>query len=198
MTENIMQQWNALDTMQQINLITANVKKAAREEVAAYAALFLEQHQIDAFINEAWIKLAERLNVEYLDKLNAKRRAAGKADISLLSLVYRAAKDAIRTAQRDDRRHQRCRVEITGEDGEPLDRLETIASIGRNAAMEDVTFWLALEQFTSSRDKIDRIIIECKSNSLTEREIAETVGMTCAAVHKRIVKIRQALIVYVA
>ena len=108
--ENILHQWAAMDTKAQINMLTANIKKAAKNEIGYstedhYAefnetvAWFLNHHGIDGLVNEAWVKLAERLDADYLDKLNAKRAASGKVNISLVALVYRSAKDAIRAVR---------------------------------------------------------------------------------------------------
>ncbi len=83
--ENILHQWAAMDTKAQINMLTANIKKAAKNEIGYstedhYAefnetvAWFLNHHGIDGLVNEAWVKLSERLDADYLDKLNAKTR----------------------------------------------------------------------------------------------------------------------------
>ena len=186
--ENILHQWAAMDTKAQINMLTANIKKAAKNEIGYstedhYAefnetvAWFLNHHGIDGLVNEAWVKLAERLDADYLDKLNAKRAASGKVNISLVALVYRSAKDAIRAVYRDDIKHG----------------LDTMASTGKDETASTATLRVALEQFVNSRDEIDRMIIECKRDNYTEREIAEVVGINRAAVHKRIDKMREAL-----
>lgn len=203
--ENILHQWAAMDTKAQINMLTANIKKAAKNEIGYstedhYAefnetvAWFLNHHGIDGLVNEAWVKLAERLDTDYLDKLNAKRAASGKVNISLVALVYRSAKDAIRAVYRDDIKHGRARVhEITDKNGESRDYLDTMASTGKDETASTATLRVALEQFVNSRDEIDRMIIECKRDNYTEREIAEVVGINRAAVHKRIDKMREAL-----
>lgn len=191
--KNIIHQWTEMTDAAQIKLLTANVKKAIRNETAGILT-FSGLHEIDAFVNEAWIKIAERLDPEYLDKLNAKRAAAGKQNISLVALAYRAAKDAVRVVYRDDAKRENARVrEITDTNGERRDYLETMASTGRDETGNAATLRTALEQFINSRDEIDRTIIDCKRDDFTEREIAEVVGMTCAAVHKRIVRLREAL-----
>lgn len=203
--ENILRQWAAMDTKAQINMLTANIKKAAKNEIGYstedhYAefnetvAWFLNHHGIEGLVNEAWVKLAERLDADYLDKLNAKRAASGKVNISLVALVYRSAKDAIRAVYRDDIKHGRARVhEITDKNGESRDYLDTMASTGKDETASTATLRVALEQFVNSRDEIDRMIIECKRDNYTEREIAEVVGINRAAVHKRIDKMREAL-----
>ena len=73
--ENILHQWAAMDTKAQINMLTANIKKAAKNEIGYstedhYAefnetvAWFLNHHGIDGLVNEAWVKLAERLDAD--------------------------------------------------------------------------------------------------------------------------------------
>jgi len=96
--------------------------------------------------------------------------------------VYRSAKVAIRAVYRDEIKHGRARVhEITDKNGESRDYLDTMASTGKDETASTATLRVALEQFVNSRDEIDRMIIECKRDNYTEREIAEVVGINRAA-----------------
>ena len=87
----------------------------------------------------------------------------------------------------------RFKLGVTDKNGESRDYLDTMASTGKDETASTATLRVALEQFVNSRDEIDRMIIECKRDNYTEREIAEVVGINRAAVHKRIDKMREAL-----
>ena len=95
---NILNQWQAMSEQQQINMLTACVKRAAKNEIGystedhylqynETVAWFLGYHGLDGLVNEAWLKLADRLDADYLEALNAKRAAAGKVNITLTTLV---------------------------------------------------------------------------------------------------------------
>ena len=94
---NVLNQWQAMSEKEQINMLTACVKRAAKNEIGystedhylqynETVAWMLSYHGLDGLVNEAWLKLADRLDAGYLDALNAKRAAAGKMNISLKSL----------------------------------------------------------------------------------------------------------------
>ena len=91
---NVLNQWQAMSEKEQINMLTACVKRAAKNEIGystedhylqynETVAWMLSYHGLDGLVNEAWLKLADRLDADYLDALNAKRAAAGKMNISL-------------------------------------------------------------------------------------------------------------------
>lgn len=194
----IVSEWSEKGQAEQLEMIRANVKKASKSETANYdpdyIRWFMRYHDLDGFVSDAWLLLSDRLDPDYLDGLNERRRAAGKESITLGSLVYRAAKDAVRKALRADRKHG-VASSMTAEDkdGDEVDFLDTVANSGADEA-DSTVLRVALEQFVNGRDDVDRQIIECKRDNMSEREIAAVVGMSCVAVHKRIVKIRAALV----
>lgn len=203
--ENVLEQWNSMEPKAQLSLLTACVKKSAKDEIARSTgdhympfyetvAWFLNFHGLDALVNEAWVNMAEKMSAEYLDKLNAKRAKNGKVNISLVALAYRSASQAIKAVYRDDLKHGRARVyDFTDKDGTRRDYLEAMASTGRDETQHDAVLKLALDEFLNGRDETDRMIVECRRDGYTEREIAAVVGMTCAAVHFRIDKLRAGL-----
>lgn len=203
---NILNQWQAMSEQQQINMLTACVKRAAKNEIGystedhylqynETVAWFLGHHGLDGLVNEAWLKLADRLDADYLEALNAKRAAAGKVNISLTSLVYRSAKDAIRKVYNDDIKRGRGRVDtITDKNGEQVDALETVATNRKDNTEPAVVSRLALDEFVNGRDEKDRMIIEGIRDGYLSKEIAAMIGISEAAVCKRLKKIRADLV----
>lgn len=207
--ENILNQFAAMNANggEAVNkLLACMAKKAAKNEIAYSTedhydsynenlAWFLSFHNIESFTNQAWAILAERLaSPDYLEKLNAKRARAGKLNISLASLAYRAAKDAIRQTLRDDIKHGRANVRtVTDKNGEEYSYIDTVATSRKDDTETAAVIGTALKAFINGRDEIDRLIIEGIRDGYTEREIGEIVGMSGPAVHKRISKIRDGL-----
>lgn len=203
--ENIVSQFAAMNANggKAINkLLACMVKKAAKNEIAYSTedhydsynenlAWFLSFHNIEGFTNKAWLLLAERVSdTAYLEKLNAKRATAGKLNISLTSLAYRAAKDAIRQTLRDDIKHGRANVRtVKDKSGEEYSYIDTVATSRKDNTETAAVLGTALQEFINGRDEIDRLIIESIRDGYTEREIGEIVGMSGPAVHKRITKI---------
>ena len=203
----IMQQWFNMGEDAQIRMITANVRKAAKNEIAysiggqynqynEAVAWFMDYHGLECLVNETWLKLAERLTPEYLDRLNNKRTHDGKEEITLVSLVYRCAKDAIRSIYEQDIKHGRAQAyTIVDNHGDEYDYIDIMAVSARDNTETSAIIRAAFRSILNDMDNTDRIIIECKRYEMTEREIGAITGISCVAVHKRIVKIRAALTV---
>lgn len=203
----IIQQWFNMSEETQIRMITANVRKAAKNEIVysiggqynqynEAVAWFMDYHGLECLVNETWLKLAERLTPEYLDGLNIKRTHDGKEEISLVSLVYRCAKDAIRSIYEQDIKHGRAQAyTIVDNHGDEYDYIDIMAVSTRDNTETSAIIRAAFHSILNGMDDIDRIIIECKRDEMTEREIGAITGISCVAVHKRIVKIRAALTV---
>lgn len=203
--ENVLADWSALTPEKQVSFLTACVKKAAKNEIAystednyneynETVAWFLRYHGLDCLVNEAYIKLIDRLDPSYLSALNARRHEAGKPSISLSSLVYRSAKDAIRSVYNDDIRHGVAKVRtVKDKDGEEYSYIETMVRSPKDNTEMTAVNRVTLADFIAGRDTVDRMIIKDKRNGYTERETAEHLGISGPAVHKRIVKIRDGL-----
>lgn len=203
----IIQQWFNMSEETQIRMITANVRKAAKNEIAysiggqynqynEAIAWFMDYHGLECLVNETWLKLAERLTPEYLDGLNSKRTHDDKEEITLVSLVYRCAKDAIRSIYEQDIKHGRAQAyTIVDNHGDEYDYIDIMAVSTRDNTEASAIIRAAFRSILNGMDDIDRIIIECKRDEMTEREIGAITGISCVAVHKRIVKIRAALTV---
>ena len=203
----IIQQWFNLGEQAQIRMITANVRKAAKNEIAysiggqynqynEAVAWFMDYHGLECLVNETWLKLAERLTPEYLDGLNSKRTHDGKEEITLVSLVYRCAKDAIRSIYEQDIKHGRAQAyTVVDNHGDEYDYIDIMAVSTRDNTETSAIIRTAFHSILNGMDNTDRIIIECKCEGMSEREIGAITGISCVAVHKRIVKIRAALTV---
>lgn len=201
----IMQQWFNMGEDAQIRMITANVRKAAKNEIAysiggqynqynEAVAWFMDYHGLECLVNETWLKLAERLTPEYLDGLNSKRTHDGKEEITLVSLVYRCAKDAIRCIYDQDIKHGRAQAyTIVDKHGDEYDYIDIMAVSTRDNTEASAIIRAAFHSILNGMDNTDRIIIECKCEGMSEREIGIVAGISGVAVHKRIVKIRAAL-----
>lgn len=201
----VLASWGAMAPEEQVRILTANVKKAAKNEIAYTAgdnyneynetvAWFLRYHGLDCLVNEAYCKLIARLDPAYLVPLNERRAAAGKPAISLVALVYRSAKDAIRTVYNDDIRHGVAKVRtIKDKDGDEYSYIETMVESKRdNTEMTAVTR-SALADFMEGRDDIDRIIMTGRRDGYTLRELGEQLGMSSAAIQHRINRIKKGL-----
>ena len=199
----VINQWNDTAPEAQVNFLTACVKKAAKNEIAysveancnGYNELVLwAGRHITELVNEAYCKLAENLKPERLTNRNAKRTAEGKAPVTLAALVYGAARNAIMSQYRQEVKHARAALRTTTNDkGEEYSYYDTIAAGPRFNTEANAIADIGIEAMLAQRDKIDAAIIKGRLEGLTEREIAERVGMSGAAVHHRIKKIRTAL-----
>lgn len=186
----IISQWNALTTEQQLDYLKACVVKATKREIDGDLQHFISFHDLDGLTNEAWLKIQDRLTDSYLERLNTRRVAEGKPEITFNSIVYRAALDAVRTAHRGDKKHEHDALTICDEGGNEferpvhrrIDETEAIA-LGR----------LIVEEFSGSRDQIDRLIIEAIRDGYTGRETAQTANISAPAITKRLKKLRAAL-----
>ena len=200
----VLEQWNSLTETQKYNTLAANVKRAAKDEIRysvedhynefnESVAWVMRGYDLNGFINDAFLKLADMLDIAYLETLNKKRRESGKTNISLITLVYRAALYSIMTVYRQEIKHVKARVQtITDADGEEYQYIDTIVSSRADSTEAAALSKIALDDFINSRDDIDRIIIESICNGYTSKEIAQIIGISEPAVCKRLKKIRTA------
>lgn len=196
--------WRAMTEKQQYNMLKANVRRAAKDEIRYSTedhynefnediAWLMQAHDLDGFVNDAWLKLMEALDEDHLEQLNERRAETGKMNISLVSLVYRSACYAIRCVYRAEVKHVRARVQVVKDkNGDDVEYIDTMASSRRDNTEAAAMAAVGLEQFLNSRDEIDRIIIEAKRDGYTLKEIAAMVGISEVAIHKRMKKIKAA------
>ena len=179
---------------EQIAMLTACTIKALQIEIPAAAlARFNREHETDELVSAAWLKLYDRLQPAYLDALNASRAEDGKEAISLKSLVYRAARDMVRNTYADDHKHDHEALEIEDEDDNGNRHYNAWTTDKRRTTEIKAIERISIEDFTASRDHIDRIIIEGLRDGYTQRECAEASKVSTAAINKRLNKIKRDL-----
>ncbi len=198
-------EWEALGEAGQVKMMTACVRKAAKNEIgystedhylqfSEVPAWFMHGHDFDEFISETWLRAFPALDVDKLTARNEERASQYKRPITLVSIVYNAARASIASVYEQDMKHERARcVTVIGEDGEEYSYFDTIEASAPDNTERSALLRVTVGQFAASRDEIDRKIMEQISQGYTERQIGKSVGMSGPAVHKRIVKMRKAL-----
>ena len=200
---DVIEAWEYSTDTSKMNMLTACVKKAAKNEIAysvednynGYNELVLwANRHLDELVNETFCKLAPKLNVEYLRKLNAKRDAEGKKPVTLIALVYGAAKNSIMTQYNQEVKHVRAILRTTtNSDGQEYNYFDTIADTRAPSTEAAALANVMIDELINSRDAIDKAIIEGKLQGYTERDIGKRVDISGVAVHKRIDKIRDSI-----
>ena len=117
---SIINQWNTMTDQEKIDTATRCIKSAAVKQIGGGKALsaFFQRHELDELLSETWLKLSDRMNADYLNALDMHRAARGTEPVTMITVVYRCALDAIRAAQREDDRNNRNRLEpCTDENG---------------------------------------------------------------------------------
>lgn len=199
-------EWAALDTAAQMRFMTACVRKAAKNDIGystedhylqftEIPAFALHGHDFDEFVNETWLRIAGKLgDPAKLARVNEKRAASGKRPLSLQKLVYDSAHASIAAIYYADIKHGRAAVrEIVDADGDVYSYVETMCSNRRDNTEDSAITRVITEQVISRFDLTGRRIWSYNRLGLTEREIAQHVGISNVAVHKRIVKMKKAI-----
>lgn len=196
-------EWAALGESGQVKMITACVRKAAKNEIAystedhylqfsEVPAWYMHGHDFDEFVSESWLKVYPALDVDKLTARNKERASKYKQPITLVSIVYNAARASIAAIYYQDIKHDRARcVTVIGDDGEEYSYYDTLSA--PNNTERSAIIRAEMERFASSRDDIDKKIMGKLVAGLTERQIGAIVGMSGPAVHKRIKKMRKDL-----
>lgn len=202
---SVIGEWATLGEAGQVKMMTACIRKAAKNEIAystedhylqysEVPAWYMHGHDFDEFISETWLRAFGAFDVSKLTARNKKRASEYKKPMSLVSIVYNAARASIAAVYYQDIKHDRARcVTVIGEDGEEYSYFDTIAAASSTNTERSAIIRAEIEQYTASRDKIDQKILEMLSQGFTERQIAKVVGISNVAVHKRIVKMRNDL-----
>ena len=214
----IVREWGELGEAGQVKMMSACIRKAAKNEirystedhylqfseVPAFACF--RAHDFDEFISETCIRVLKnwydvdddgipaRLNIGKLAKRNEKRAEQGKRPISLVSIVYNAARASIAAVYYQDSKHGAAYDwEIDDGEGNTASYLETMVKSGRDNTEQSAIIRATLDGYRATLDDIGQQILELVAAHMTEREIAKIVGISNVAVHKRIVKMRVAL-----
>ncbi len=201
----VVREWKAVSPEKQVEWLKKCIVRAAKDVIGystashyhqfnERAAWGLHGHNFDEFVSQAWIALQDAF--KRLPVVNERRAAKGLPPRSLVSLVYNAAKAAIMKIWESDKKHGQAiqDPEVVNDNGNIESWTETrVAAAGYNTEASAI-IRADLERFTAGRDETDRKIIYALAEGYTERQIGKSVGISGVAVHKRIVKIRAALL----
>lgn len=208
----VVDEWAAMGEAGQVKMMSACIRKAAKNEIRystedhylqfseVPAFSCFRAHDFDEFLSETVIRVLGKLaDVDKLTATNEKRAAQGKRPIRLVSVVYNAARASIAAVYYADSKHGAAYdFDVVNDNGEAESYVETRCGDSSVNTETSAILRAALDDFTASRDEIDRKIIEMVAEQYTEREIAEALEkagrkISNVAVHKRIAKMREAL-----
>ena len=208
----VVDEWAAMGETGQVKMMSACIRKAAKNEIRystedhylqfseVPAFSCFRAHDFDEFLSETVIRVLDKLaDVDGLTAKNEKRATQGKRPIRLVSIVYNAARASIAAVYYADSKHGAAYdFDVVNDNGEAESYVETRCGDSSVNTETSAILRAALDDFTASRDEIDRKIIEMVAEQYTEREIAEALEkagrkISNVAVHKRIAKIREAL-----
>ncbi len=205
----IVQEWSDLSEAGQVKMMSACIRKAAKNEIGYstedHYLQFSEvpafgchrPHDFDEFLSETCIRVLVKLaDVGRLTATNEKRAANGKRPVSLVSIVYNAARASIAAVYYQDSKHGAAYDwDISDDNGNTSSYLETCCRDKTEDTETSAIIRADIERFRAGRDEIDRKIIELVQENYTERDIAKALDnkISNVAVHKRLVKIRAAL-----
>lgn len=208
----VVDEWAAMGEAGQVKMMSTCIRKAAKNEIRystedhylqfseVPAFSCFRAHDFDEFLSETVIRVLDKLaDVDGLTAKNEKRATQGKRPIRLVSIVYNAARASIAAVYYADSKHGAAYdFDVVNDNGESESYVETRCGDSSVNTETSAILRAALDDFTASRDEIDRKIIEMVAEQYTEREIAEAlekVGQKISnvAVHKRIAKMREAL-----
>lgn len=188
--KNIIDQWNALDGLEQLNFCRRCVVKVANREFGLQE-LLQNGNELDDYANTVYLKLVdERLTPEHIAKVNTNRARDGKPEITLQSMVYKTARALLGSAIRrycQEAENSSGWLDAAGEWWAGLQGISEDFT-------ESLIMAVDLEAFKNRRDTTDQQILDLVFTGHTEREISKEIGtISNVAVHKRIVKMRAAL-----
>lgn len=208
----VVDEWAAMGEAGQVKMMSACIRKAAKNEIRystedhylqfseVPAFSCFRAHDFDEFLSETVIRVLDKLgDVDGLTAKNEKRAAQGKRPIRLVSIVYNAARASIAAVYYADSKHGAAYdFDVVNDNGEAESYVDTRCGDSSVNTETSAILRAALDDFTASRDEIDRKIIEMVAEQYTEREIAEALEkagrkISNVAVHKRIAKMRDGL-----
>lgn len=200
-------EWAHMADADKVRMMTACIRKAAKNEIGYstedYYLQFSEvpafgcfrAHDFDEFVSETCIRVLDKLaNLDKLAATNERRAAQGKRPITLVSVVYNAARASIAAVYYADSKHSAAYDwEIDDGEGNAASYLETCCGDRAVDTEQSAIIRADLDRFRAGLDDIGRQILEMVAAGKTEQEIGKAVGISNVAVHKRIAKMRAAL-----
>ena len=169
-------EWNAMTEAKQFRMMERCIYRAAQ----------IRRVRVDdaaEYIGGTWERVAATV---------------ADADDSLVNVVLRAAGACIQQEHRAEQKRDACLVEVTDRNGESVSVLELIAS-GRDSVEQQAILRADLEQFLTACDDTNLKILLRRVCGYTEREISAMLTLidgrmlSHVGIHKRLVKIREAL-----
>jgi RNA polymerase sigma factor (sigma-70 family) len=201
-TMSIKKQWESFTPDEKIKAITKYINMAANDvllnrtdnKANITTSGFINRHGIHSIISDAFLKIAEWLEPEYLDRLNDKRNAKGWANITIKSLIYRAVAAAIRNTHRANIKHDVAQsITITDDDGNKADLINVMLACRNSKVETEAIMNIALAKVMDESDETDKIILDKWLAGHTVIEIGNEIGKSGVAAHKRINKLRARL-----
>lgn len=203
----IINEWAGMADADKVRMMSACIRKAAKNEIGYstedHYLQFSEvpafgcyrPHDFDEFVSETCIRVLGKLaDVDRLTATNERRAAQGKRPLRLVSVVYNAARASIAAVYYADSKHGAAYDwQIEDGEGNAASYLETCCGDARQKTERDAIIRADVERMRNGLDEIGKQILEMVVEGKTEREIGKAVGISCVAVHKRIVKMRAAL-----
>lgn len=203
----VVNEWAAMNEGEQVAMMQRCIRKAAKNEIGYstedHYLQFSEvpafgcyrPHDFDEFVSETCCRVLSTLgNLDKLTATNERRASQHKRPIRLVSIVYNAARASIAAIYYGDSKHAAAGDwEIEDSDGNAASYLETMCGDGHQDTERAAIIRAALKSYSDSCDDIGRQVLQMVIEGKTEREIGKAVGMSGVAVHKRIVKMREAL-----
>lgn len=188
-TRRTISEWATMADEDKISMIKRCVyKAAARRDYDVWG----RGHEINEYVNEAWLRLYKSLDYDNLLATNEGRVAEWLKPISLITVVYQAASISIDTVGYADRKHSVAdSYLITDSEGNDIDYLATLPGAADTERAAEIL--VALKRYRDGLDERGRKVLSRLVHGYTEREIASEVGVSGPAIHKRIAKIRRDL-----
>ena len=186
--KEIIHQWNSMTDKEQYTFCQNCVRRAI-----SHGRKIKPGYDFDDATHSTFEGVLKTLaNPDKLDADSKRRKQQGKAENTLAAVVCRAANNSMERisyhAERDSRATSRT---IISEEGNEIDVLDTIAAADNTE--DSAIIRATLQQFVKSLDQVNQQILAGRLEGKTERELGAVVGISGAAVHKRIVKMRASL-----
>lgn len=186
--QEIVNKWNSMTDDQQIELVWKCVWTKINQ-----GRTVAPGDTLDDVFQSTFEGVLNRLkNLDKLEVFGKRRESQGKAPDTLAGVVFRSA-NAVLTSSvyHGNKNGKAARWTIRNEDGDEIDVLDTVAAV--NDTEESAIIRVELKRFIDGQDDTNKKILAGRIDGLTERKIAEVVGISNAAIHKRIVKMQKAL-----
>jgi len=206
----IVGEWADMSDEAQVKFMTACVRKAAKNNIkysvedkylqfSEIPAWSLHGHNFDEFVSETWLRVNKTLTVKNLTERNEDRAKKHKRPMTLVSVVYNAARASVEAIAYADSKHAAATsLDIVNDNGAVSSYVETMVADSATGPEEATVAKLTLEKirdFAAGQDNINKQIIGLMAQRYSERQIASTLSKSSKisniAVHKRIVKMRK-------